>query len=60
MPDVFVGDVHDSTWREWQRRPRIYQADVDVVREVLLTAFGSPSKTCDSSTRRRRSIGRAR
>jgi putative ABC transport system permease protein len=35
MPDVFVGDVTDSTWREWSRRPRIYQADVDVVREVL-------------------------
>ncbi len=35
MPDVFVGDVTDSTWREWSRRPRIYQADVNVVRGVL-------------------------
>lgn len=35
MPDVFVGDVTDSTWREWSRRPRIYQADVNLVREVL-------------------------
>src|SRR5688572_26176255 len=35
IPDVFVGDITDSTWREWQRRPRIYQADVDVAREVL-------------------------
>jgi putative ABC transport system permease protein len=35
MPDVFVGDVSDSTWREWTRRPRIYQADVDVAREAL-------------------------
>ncbi|CAG0989274.1 partial Macrolide export ATP-binding/permease protein MacB, partial [Gammaproteobacteria bacterium] len=35
MPDVFVGDITDSTWREWQRRPRVTQADVDVVREAL-------------------------
>jgi putative ABC transport system permease protein len=35
MPDMSFGDVTDSTWREWQRRPRIYQADVDVAREVL-------------------------
>ena len=35
MPDMSFGDITDSTWREWQRRPRIYQADVDVVREVL-------------------------
>ena len=35
MPDVFVGDVTDSTWREWSRRPRITESDVKVVREVL-------------------------
>jgi putative ABC transport system permease protein len=35
MPDVFVGDVTDSTWREWSRRPRITEADVQVVRSVL-------------------------
>ena len=34
-PDMSFGDISDSTWREWQRRPRIYQADVDVAREVL-------------------------
>ena len=35
MPDMSFSDITDSTWREWQRRPRIYQADVDVAREVL-------------------------
>ncbi|HEX9562696.1 MAG TPA: ABC transporter permease, partial [Gemmatimonadaceae bacterium] len=35
FPDVQVGDVSDSTWREWVRRPRVYNADVQVVREVL-------------------------
>ncbi|NUQ11812.1 MAG: ABC transporter permease [Gemmatimonadaceae bacterium] len=35
MPDVFVGDITDSTWREWQRRPRIYESDLAVAREVL-------------------------
>ncbi len=35
MPDVFVGDITDSTWREWQRRPRVTEADVQVVREAL-------------------------
>jgi putative ABC transport system permease protein len=35
MPDVFVGDVSAQQWREWQRRPRIYQPEVDAVRNVL-------------------------
>lgn len=35
MPDVFVGDITDSTWREWQRRPRMYESDLQVAREVL-------------------------
>lgn len=35
MPDVFMGDVTEQMWREWQRRPRIHAADVDVVRSVL-------------------------
>lgn len=35
FPDVQVGDVSDSTWREWIRRPRIENTDVQVVREVL-------------------------
>lgn len=34
-PDVFVGDITDSTWREWQRRPRIYESDLQVAREAL-------------------------
>src|SRR5688500_20262199 len=35
MPDVFVGDVTEQMWRELQRRPRVYQKDVEVVRSVL-------------------------
>jgi putative ABC transport system permease protein len=34
-PDVFVGDVSAQQWREWQRRPRIYQPEIDAVRNVL-------------------------
>jgi putative ABC transport system permease protein len=35
MPDMSFGDITDSTWREWQRRPRIYEPDLQVAREVL-------------------------
>lgn len=35
MPDVFVGDITDSTWREWQRRPRVYESDLQIAREAL-------------------------
>jgi putative ABC transport system permease protein len=35
FPDNSFGDVSGATWREWMRRPRIYQKDVQLVREVL-------------------------
>jgi putative ABC transport system permease protein len=35
FPDMQVGDVTDSTWREWVRRPRVMPTDVQVVREAL-------------------------
>jgi putative ABC transport system permease protein len=35
FPDMQVGDVTDSTWREWVRRPRVMPSDVEVVRGAL-------------------------
>ena len=35
FPDNSFGDVSGTTWREWMRRPRIYQKDVQLVRDVL-------------------------
>src|ERR1051325_1135296 len=29
------GEVTEEMWRAWQRRPRIYEADVRVMREAL-------------------------
>jgi len=34
-PDVNVGNVSEETWREYSRRPRVYQADVQVARAAL-------------------------
>jgi putative ABC transport system permease protein len=34
-PDVFVGDMDEATWRELQRRPRIYERDVQIARSAL-------------------------
>ena len=34
-PDVNVGNVSDETWREYSRRPRLYQPDVRVARAAL-------------------------
>ena len=34
-PDVNVGNVSDETWREYSRRPRIYDPDVAVARSAL-------------------------
>jgi putative ABC transport system permease protein len=34
-PDVNVGNVSDETWREYSRRPRIYETDVAVARGAL-------------------------
>jgi putative ABC transport system permease protein len=35
MPEAQVGDVTEAMWREWIRRPRITETDVQVVRDVL-------------------------
>ena len=34
-PDVNVGNVSEETWREYSRRPRVYQPDVQVARAAL-------------------------
>jgi len=34
-PDINVGNVSDETWREYSRRPRIYEADVGIARGAL-------------------------
>jgi putative ABC transport system permease protein len=34
-PDVNVGNVSDETWREYSRRPRIFEPDVAVARAAL-------------------------
>ncbi len=34
-PDIQTGNVTEATWREWQRRPRLYNQDVEAVRQAL-------------------------
>ena len=34
-PDINVGNVSEETWREYSRRPRIYEPDVAVARAAL-------------------------
>src|ERR1041385_313557 len=55
FPDVQLGNVTDSTWRTWRRRPRVTYDDAQaVVRGVtvpVLTAW-------ESSTRTPLSVGR--
>jgi putative ABC transport system permease protein len=36
-PGIVTGEVTDSTWLEWRRRPRISYADADYVRSRLAT-----------------------
>src|SRR3954462_8930390 len=31
----FGNNVTEDMWREWQRRPRVYHADVDFIKNVL-------------------------
>jgi putative ABC transport system permease protein len=33
--NIQTGNVTNEMWREWQRRPRIYEADVRIIREAL-------------------------
>ena len=34
-PDINVGNVSEETWREYSRRPRVYEPDVAVARAAL-------------------------
>ena len=40
-PDFQFGNVTEATWREWQRRPRIFEPEVRAVRQELGTSFRS-------------------
>ncbi|MBI2796826.1 MAG: ABC transporter permease [Gemmatimonadetes bacterium] len=40
-PDFQMGHVSEATWREWQRRPRVYEPEVRQVREGLGNDFRS-------------------
>jgi putative ABC transport system permease protein len=35
FPDATFGDLPDSVWREWARRPRVYPTDAQAVRAAL-------------------------
>ncbi len=35
FPNVNVGDISSETWREYVRRPRLYQADIALAQSVL-------------------------
>ena len=35
FPDATFGDLPDSVWREWARRPRVYPTDAEAVRAAL-------------------------
>ena len=37
MPGINTGDVSDSTWHEWVRRPRITYADAEYVESRVET-----------------------
>ena len=34
-PNVTIGNITEEEWREWQRRPRLMEADVPKITEVL-------------------------
>jgi putative ABC transport system permease protein len=35
IANMEFGDVTDEMWREWQRRPRIYEPDLRIIRDAL-------------------------
>ncbi|HEY0994621.1 MAG TPA: ABC transporter permease, partial [Gemmatimonadaceae bacterium] len=35
FPDIQTGEVTEAMWREWQRRPFIYEADAYAIRDAL-------------------------
>src|SRR6266550_6863862 len=34
MPNFQMGNVTEEMWRSWQRRPRIYDAEVKLIRDA--------------------------
>src|SRR5467141_197141 len=55
FPDVQLGNVTDSTWRVWRRRPRVTYEDAQaVMRGVTIPV----SAACESSTRAALTAGR--
>ena len=46
-PDFSFGNVSEATWREWQRRPRIFESDVASMRQVLGSDFRSAIENSD-------------
>ena len=38
-PDMQFGNVTEATWREWQRRPRVYEPEARAVRQALGPGF---------------------
>jgi putative ABC transport system permease protein len=35
FPQMEMGETSDDQWRDWTRRPRIYEADITIAREAL-------------------------
>ena len=35
FPDMQFGDITEAQWREYQRRPRLFDVDIDIVRGAL-------------------------
>jgi putative ABC transport system permease protein len=56
FPDVQLGNVTDSMWRSWSRRPRVTYDDADAVRRGMtvpvLTAWESNTRAALSAGRR--------
>src|SRR5690348_6386175 len=35
FPQINMGNVTEAEWRSWMRRPRLYEADVRLIRDAL-------------------------
>ena len=46
-PDFQFGNVSEATWRQWQRRPRLFEPEIRAVREGLGTGFRSAIESDD-------------
>ena len=50
FPDVQIGNVTDSTWRVWRRRPRISYEDAAAVAQGLTVAVSTAWESTTSAT----------